>query len=260
MNTTTSTLGQHRAELYIPSHLRDHYPDALAQVRENVNALTDRSWADNLTGGRLRNHVRLAIAAEKHRGIVPGRVARPAAVFVSQPVTLSNGLPSLISSDLAPETKETMTEDRKREWETWHYSQRHHEEFEEEVTAAVDAVLASPARAWETYQHLEALSLAERRRHQADRAERNERERLARDQCPLCGDSDRKRIGPVMARAVVSWAPLPMFTDGIHTLLSCARCWDLAHAMYIAGLADEQTTAGPTRAEVVRAALSRSEA
>lgn len=238
-------------ELRVPDHLSALYPAALEHVREHVTVLTDRNWFENLSGGQLLAFIADSIAAEKHNGIRPGSVSKPAAMMIEQPVEGRAGAPGLLRK-MVP-APEDATPERQQHWEAYRYSSAHEETFTAEVAELTEQILSSPARAWEAYQHLSAVMLAGRQKEQSDQAAVNEQRRLQREQCPVCGDSDRGTIGAVKTRRILDGNDAP-YAGASRKLRSCHLCWEYAHDVYLARHA--ATSTGENRSDLVIAALN----
>lgn len=256
MNILSSKKTNDRPELYVPAHLADHYPSALDQVRQSIDGLTYRSWFEDLSHGWLRVFVAESLGATEHHGIIPGAVDRPGAHHVA-PVTTVNGREVIMDGPHIPQPYDDMSDADKQRWDAYWYSEEHKDVFTERVDALVAEVLASPARAWEAYQHLVAVAHAADQKTRADEAARQEAQRLLVAQCPVCGDSDTERIGRIITRMLLNGAD-PKHARGVDILRSCHLCWEYAHEAYL--MRNAATSTGENRAELVVAALAWDEA
>lgn len=246
-----------RPDLYVPAHLREWYPAALEQVRENVTTFTDRLWFENLSTS-LRFLLADLIAGENHHGVQPGSVVEPSRRYVHKPIVMDGrtGRTSQIMTESVLESYEDTTPERKKHWAEYEYSETHAAEFAAEVEELVEKVLADPIRAWEVYQHSCALSIAADQKRRSDGAARAEQARLRLELCPVCGESDAQIIGKVTTRRVLDGRD-PAYKRSAATLRSCHLCWEFARDVYLAQHA--ATATGENRVDLVRAALTEKE-
>lgn len=238
-------------ELWIPEHLAPQFPASSDAMREVVTPLSHSLWHDNLPG-ELTAHIRAAVAFRDYDGKQPGSVARPAhSIRVMKPIK-----PGSMVHELAHANPEDLTSTQNEQRELYAWSERHRAEYAEAVTTTLEAVLADPGRSWAAYLHLRSLEHAARVVTTNAAAVDRERRRLAVEQCPVCGDSDRASIGSISVRLLLNGGD-PGYTRTAETLRSCHLCWEYAHDAYLARHA--ATSAGTSRAELVAAALSRME-
>lgn len=122
--------------------------------------------------------------------------------------------------------------------------------------ALAAAIEADDLRMWGLYLHLFALTAVKATTEARAVAEEAERVRLAATQCPICGASDRERIGSVARRALLPGHGYNAFDrENTPTLESCLACWAVKSTQYVAQLANE-SLGDTTRADLLKEVAS----
>lgn len=245
--------------VWVPENLEEFYPAGReAALSFSPMEAAHRDWFDNLENGMLRDNLRAMIAVTKHDGITPGSIGKPGSAFYEVPMEGRSG-PSQFFRTWVPETSGNMTPERMEEWDKYRHSRDHAEQFYAEVAALTEEIMRSPELAWKAYQHVSAIRIAANALATKQRADTQERVRLERDLCSVCGSSDRITIGEVKTRFLlpgrgeVKWEHRPA------KLRSCLACWNVASIVHVNALADTECAGGATRAELVTAALAEME-
>lgn len=251
-----------RPELWTPPGLAALYAELAPSVLEQQHPLDAApAWYDDLAGrtafgsapgaaladtvrrGTLAAHLREMLTATRYGGVQPGTVAAPAAAVAAyRPAQKPDGTESRWLQELKP----VMPGDS-AERDAARQLHRENHALVPEFVAAVQGiaieVLSDRDRAWDAHVHIVTLDAARREHARRQQAEEAERQRLAVQQCPVCGESDPARIGPIAVRALVPG--VAHVTEGVPSLRSCAACWNVATAEHLDRLAGERV--GPGR-------------
>lgn len=239
-----------RPELWTPPHLAAIYAEVAPAARAALHPLAAQpGWYDDLAGrnslgsssrapladtvmrGTLAAHLRDALTATQYGGATPGAVdPPPLQMTVYAPLQLSDGTQSRSVMQNQPAHRE------REEWmQRYKEDQARVPEFVGAVRDTAVEVLSDRERAWEVHVHLTTLDAARREHESQQRAAEAERARLARDQCPICEESDPLSIGPIALRALVPG--INHIIEGTPALRSCAVCWNIAAEEHLTKLA-----------------------
>lgn len=244
MNTTALP------ELHVPAALAEDYAKAHAEL-ETLTPVGVPDWTEQLRY-RLFPHLRAVIAIREYGGVEPGSMADPRRVQRSMWVPYVSPIGGVSSIVQQPESVSPSRESI----EEYQRSEASRPEFEAKVDALAEEILADPARSWNLYVHLRALDSADARGQARAEAEKQERTRIAREECPVCRCSDARRIGPVARRTLLPTQPrFPR--AGTIMIRSCEACWLVAVDAHRVALAGEKLEDGAlTRSAAVARAIA----
>lgn len=214
-------------EIIVSDDLRPYY-DAALQAAE---AAGTRPEDDPFWKMTVERHA-LWVVAQRHGGIIPGRVRRP-----QRPIF--EGVPSISDEEWA-------------EWvKAYNLDQQAEAEYGEQLRAdaaeLAERILRDPFRSLRLHIHFQALHKAEESR----RADQNRQQRRTHSiqvgTCPVCKQCAPADNGPVRVRAL-----LDVTAPASPSLRSCLACWAIARELHVRNLANVQVGPhGRTRGDVV---------